>query len=359
MVEPQGFDVRKAIEQSSTKSTLQDLARRGIHRVKVLDEKRIHELIGEAVERIVSTKTNLLSTDDRAKLIDASRKELERLMAEQQALKDKAELMERDKKSLVDEVENLQRQLQTQRKLADDTARQRYEDGKNVMRAEVEDMKKKMATMEEEITRRVRREVELEYQARTAAQSATIEQMKADLARRENEIRGQFEARERQLREELARREADIAARGAAQKEAELRAKLDEMNAKNLEMAQRHTQLLEEMKKSDEELFKKMTELFTKAIDGVSKKLTDLRLRAIAGGPVAAGAGIPGEVEFRPSQATIEGMLSTELDSNLKQMQVEGKTAGKLGSALDRLRALRGSGGGEPKKEEEKEGKQG
>ena len=356
MADPQSFDVRKAIEQSSTKSTLQDLAKRGIHRVKVLDEKRINELISEAVERIVSTKTNLLSPDDRAKLIDASRKELDRLMAEQRALKDKAELMERDKKSVVDEVENLQKQLQTQRKLGDDTARQRYEDGKNVMRAEVEDMKKKMASMEEEITRRVRKEVELEYQAKTAGQGATIEQMKADLARRENEIRGQYERREKELREELSRRETDIAARGASMKEAELRAKLDEMNSKNMEMAQKQTKMLEDMKKSDEELFRKMTELFTKAIEGVSKKLSDLRLRTVAGGPVAAGA-IAGDVEFRPSQATIEGMLATELDSNLKQMQVEGKSAGKLGSALDRLKALRGGGGGETKKEDKKDEK--
>ncbi len=354
MPDPQPFDVKKAIEQSSTKSTLQELAKRGIHRVKVLDEQAIRRLIEEAVSRSVSTKTDLLSADDRAKLIEESRRELDRLMAEQRQLKDKAELMEREKNSLVSEVENLQKQLQMQRKLGDDTARQRYEDGKNVMRAEVEDMKKKMASMEEEITRRVRREVELEYQAKTAAQNATIEQMKADLSRRESELRERYEARERQLREELSRREADIAARGASMKEAELRAKLDEMNAKNIEMAQRQTQLLEEMKKSDEELFKKMTELFTKAIDGVSKKLTDLRLRAVAGGPVGVGA-IPGEVEFRPSQATIEGMLSAELDSHLKQMQVEGKSAGKLGSALERLKALRG--GGEAKKEDKGEEK--
>ena len=424
MPDPQGFDVRKAIEQSSTKSTLQDLAKRGIHRVKVLDEKRINELINDAVERIVSTKTNLLSPEDRSKLIDASRKELDRLMAEQRELKDKAELMERDKKSVVDEVENLQKQLQTQRKLADDTARQRYEDGKNVMRAEVEDMKKKMSSMEEEITRRVRKEVELEFQAKTAAQNATIEQMKADMARRENEARDRFERREKELRdevsrreadiasraasakeaemrikleemgarsaahgatvdqmkadlarrenelreryeqrekalrEELGRRETDIAARGASMKEAELRAKLDEMNNKNIEMAQQQTRMLEDMKKSDEDLFRRMTELFTKAIDGVSKKLSDLRLRSIAGGPVGAGASMPGDVEFRPSQATLESMLSSELDSNLKQMQqTEGKSAGKLGSALDRLKALRGGGGGETKKDEKKDEK--
>ena len=93
----QPFDVRRAIEQSSSKSTLQELAKKGIHRVKVLDESMINKLIGEAVERIVSTKTNLLSTDDRAKIIEASRRELDRLMKEHQSTKDQADLMQKDK----------------------------------------------------------------------------------------------------------------------------------------------------------------------------------------------------------------------------------------------------------------------
>src|SRR5262247_2796170 len=112
MAEQQPFDVRRAIEQSSSKSTLQELAKRGIHRVKVLDEQMINKLIGDAVERIVSTKTNLMSGEDRQKLIQASRQELDRLMKEFQATKDKAELSEKDKAGLVAECENLQKQLQ-------------------------------------------------------------------------------------------------------------------------------------------------------------------------------------------------------------------------------------------------------
>ena len=49
MAEQQPFDVRRAIEQSSSKSTLQELAKKGIHRVKVLDESMINKLIGDAL----------------------------------------------------------------------------------------------------------------------------------------------------------------------------------------------------------------------------------------------------------------------------------------------------------------------
>lgn len=301
MAEQQPFDVRRAIEQSSSKSTLQELAKKGIHRVKVLDESMINKLIGDAVERIISTKTNLLSSDDRQKLIEASRKELDRLMKEHQSTKDKAELAEQSQAQLAATVENLQNQLKTAQRLAEDTAKQRYEDGKNVMRAEVDDMKKKMSTMEADIEKRVRREVDLEYQAKMANERIAIEQMKTE----------------------------------AAKKQAEM---------------------IDEMRKSDEELFKRMSELFTKVMDGVNKKLGDLRNRSFAGGGGVGGGGMgrmEGDVEFRPSQATLESLVQGELESNVKAMQVESKSGGKMGSALERLKAMRGGGGGE-KKEEKK-----
>jgi hypothetical protein len=299
MTEQQPFDVRRAIEQSSSKSTLQELAKKGIHRVKVLDESMINKLIGDAVERIISTKTNLLSSDDRAKLIEASRKELDRLMKEHQSTKDKAELAEQSQAQLAASVENLTNQLKTAQRLAEDTAKQRYEDGKAVMRAEVDDMKKKMSTMEADIEKRVRREVDLEYQAKMANERILIEQMKT-------------------------------------------------------EAATKQAQMIEEMRKSDEELFKRMSELFTKVMDGVNKKLGDLKNRSFAGGGGGGGgmARMEGDVEFRPSQATLESLIQGELESNVKAMQVESKSGGKMGSALERLKAMRGGGG--DKKEEEK-----
>jgi hypothetical protein len=301
MAEQQPFDVRRAIEQSSSKSTLQELAKKGIHRVKVLDESMINKLIGDAVERIISTKTNLLSGEDRQKLIQASRQELDRLMKEHQNSKDKAELAEQSQATLAASVENLQNQLKTAQRLAEDTAKQRYEDGKNVMRAEVDDMKKKMSTMEADIEKRVRREVDLEYQAKMANERIAIEQMKTE----------------------------------AAKKQAEM---------------------IDEMRKSDEELFKRMSDLFTKVMDGVNKKLGDLRNRSFAGGGGGGGGGMgkmEGDVDFRPSQATLESLVAGELESNVKAMQVESKSGGKMTNALERLKAMRG-GGGDKKPEEKK-----
>ncbi len=337
MSESQPFDVRRAIEQSSSKSTLQELAKKGIHRVKVLDESMINKLIGDAVERIISTKTNLLSTDDRQKLIQASRAELDRLMRDHKETKDKAQLMEKDKGQLASDIENLEKQLQTQRKLADDTAKQRYEDGKSIMRGEVEDLKKKLSSVEADVEKRVRREIELEFQAKSATSVAQIDAMK----------------------QEMGRREQDILARGASMKEAELRTKLDEMQSKNMELSEKHSTQLEELKKSDDKMVATLSELFSKALEGVNKKLSDIKLRALAGGGGGGGGGggmgrMEGDVEYRPSQATLESLVSSELESNLSSMQVAPQTAGKVASALDKLKAMRGGGGDKDKKEEKK-----
>jgi chromosome segregation ATPase len=295
----QPFDVRRAIEQSSSRSTLQELAKKGIHRVKVLDESMINKLIGEAVERIVSTKTNLLSTDDRQKIIEASRKELDRLMKEHQNTKDKADLMERDKQSLASEIENLQEQVKQTRKLAEEQSKQRYEDGKAMVKAELEDMKRRMESADADAEKRLRKEIELEYKLKNAEERMEIEKLKTEAAREK-------------------------------------------------------AGMVEEMRKTDEQLFLRISELFSKSIEGVNKKLTDLKLRSLSGGGGGGGGGMArmeGDEEFRPSAATLESLVQGELESNLKGMQAEAKVSGKISSALDRLKAMRGGG---DKKEEKK-----
>jgi hypothetical protein len=122
------------------------------------------------------------------------------------------------------------------------------------------------------------------------------------------------------------------------------------------EAAKKQAEMIEEMRKSDEELFKRMSELFTKVMDGVNRKLGDLKNRSFAGGGGGGGGGMgkmDGDVEFRPSQATLDQLVQGELESNVKAMQVESKSGGKMSNALERLKAMRG-GSGEKKEEEKK-----
>ena len=236
----QPFDVRKAIDQSASKSTLQELAKKGIHRVKVLDEAMIQKLIRDAVENILGARGGTLSATERDSVVKQSRQELDRLIKEFNQTKDKADGLAQDK---------------------------------------------------------------------------------AALATRESELRAEFAERERQYNKRIQ----------------------DEIQ-KNADMSQKMAASLESSRTHEDELVKKMEVLFTKSLEGLNKKLTDLRLRAMAGGPMAGGGGFE-NVELRPSQATIESLFSQELESNVKAMEkTEGKAGGKLGSALDKLKNMRGGG---------------
>jgi hypothetical protein len=426
---PGGFDVRKVIEQSASKSTLQELAKRGIHRVKVLDEQMINKLIKDAVQQVLVSKTGLVSDADREKIVQASRAELDKLVKEFQQSKDKAELLAKDKDTLAKDVEELQRAVQVQRQLADTLGRQRFEDGRAMARQEIEALKAQLASAEQaarakleaEFQKKLSAEMEklqvVSRQMETTIRSGGEEAVKKAVEQAEGRLKGQFAERERELRDEVRKAAEAAAGRAAQQKEAELKAAYAEKelrvrdearrdaeaqakqtiaareaelraqfaerekellsrseesaraaaSAKEVEFSQKlmaemqrsadlqakNQRLLEDMRAHEDELAKKMEQLFTKSIEGLSKKLSDLRLRSIAGGPAVGGDVDAGA--FRQSEDVIKHMLSSELESNVKQMeQSEGKTAGSLGSALERLKAMRGGGKPPDKKDDKK-----
>ncbi len=346
----QPFDVRKVIEQSASKTTLQELAKKGIHRVKVLDEQMINKLIHDAVEHILGSKTSLLSEEDREKLVKASRGELDKLIKDFNSQKDKSELLTQDKDKLASEVESLQKALQVQRQLGDQLGKQALEQGKSFAKGEIEMLHKKLELKDQE----------LEMAKKTGGEAArdrfdTQIRVKDDRIRElEMKHAGEIASRDARIKE-LERNVVAAAARGGQEKEAEANARVMAEMQKNVDLSQKLAKTLEDMRVRDDEIAKKMEALFTKSIEGISKKLTDLKLRALAGGGLGGGAGVPGEEAFRQSSDVIAHMLGSELESNLKAMEpTEGKTAGKLGNALERLKAMRG-GGGETKKEEKKE----
>lgn len=84
-------NVRGIIECSSRKTSVSDLQKRGIQRVRLIDEKQIHDLIGQAVERIIAGHAHLLSAKERARIVKRSRAELSRLVQEREA--EKAEIV--------------------------------------------------------------------------------------------------------------------------------------------------------------------------------------------------------------------------------------------------------------------------
>ncbi|MHC4606713.1 MAG: hypothetical protein ACYTAF_07220, partial [Planctomycetota bacterium] len=139
---------------------------------------------------------------------------------------------------------------------------------------------------------------------------------------------------------------------GLEREAADLRRKADDALQRERDAQERLTKSLEAQRLMDDKLFQRMEQLFSKSLEGLNKKLTDLRLRSIAGGPIGAGKAA-GDEDFRLSSASIEDLFKSELDSNLKALEVEEKkSAGKIGGALERLKKLREGGKKDDKKKE-------
>jgi hypothetical protein len=124
-----GIDVRRVLESSTTKTTVQELARKGIEKVRVLDEPTLMNLIREAVNQTVSNSRASMSDEERERITQNSRQELENLIREHHEMKLKAEVTERDRQSLIREVENLTDQLRLTRRMMHEEAARRYEEG--------------------------------------------------------------------------------------------------------------------------------------------------------------------------------------------------------------------------------------
>lgn len=77
------LDIQGAIEKSTSKVSLQDLSRKGVKQVKVLNQAVITRLITEAVDAAIEHRAEELSGTERKRVIAASRQKFQALAREQ------------------------------------------------------------------------------------------------------------------------------------------------------------------------------------------------------------------------------------------------------------------------------------
>jgi len=80
------IDVRRAIDESANKTTLEDLMRRGYSKVKVLRRDTISELIRQAVSKSIENRAAGLLEEKRAEIQKESTKLFRQLLAQYAAL---------------------------------------------------------------------------------------------------------------------------------------------------------------------------------------------------------------------------------------------------------------------------------
>ena len=216
MPEPEGLDIQKVIEQSATRTTLSDLARRGIQRVKVLDERAILNLIRQAVDKVLSARSGLLAEEERAKITTDSRKELDRLLRETREMKSRAELLEAGKSDLVLQIENLQKQLQLQRHLEAQNIQRKVDQETAALQTRVHELEGSLDAVQKELKKL--REQGGRLMGEQGALTAQLEEAKAELERvRKQDAQAQKQALETKVREVEGRLKAAQDAEAVAQ----------------------------------------------------------------------------------------------------------------------------------------------
>jgi len=135
--EEKELDIRKVFEQATNRMSLQDLAQQGFEKVKVLDEDAVQRMVAEAVDRAITTQT----AGERDRLLENSRRELDKLLRDHKAAASRARLLEADKNELISRVENLERQLQLKEDLEEETLHKRVEEGLASLQKQVEDLR--------------------------------------------------------------------------------------------------------------------------------------------------------------------------------------------------------------------------
>ena len=82
-------DVKRVIEKSTYTTTLKDLEKRGKNKVRVVKARQIYRLIAEAVNQMIAKSSVQIDEEEQQRLVEESRKELDRLVAQHQAEEDK------------------------------------------------------------------------------------------------------------------------------------------------------------------------------------------------------------------------------------------------------------------------------
>ena len=112
------FDVPKAVDKRLSTMAVDELAKRGMRTVKVLDKASIMSLIDEAVETVVADRLAELKVDDRERLREEAKTQFKKLVHErnsrqkeqQEAYEERIENLRAQAVSLEEKLEEAERQ---------------------------------------------------------------------------------------------------------------------------------------------------------------------------------------------------------------------------------------------------------
>lgn len=323
------IDVRGVLERNCTTTSVDELRSQGRSRVKVINAKQISALIEEAVARTIEVRRSV-SSEDSASLIEASRVEFQKLVAErEQELREVRAAMdavERERESLRSEVaekqaledtvtsarEELQRLLGSpnledlESVLQSFTARERSEEGQRI----------------EALTQELE---ELESQSRELGRRAEVAARERDAALRErDQALAACAGFERQLSSASDTQQRRTAQSEAVNAEA-MSAILSELKHLKDTVERAPAAAAAQPALDASQLMESLGEAMEKKMDKLGRRL------GMSQGP-AMGEGISFDGLFN----SVSGM-----ESNLEQVEVKERESSGIQDAVARMKAMR------------------
>ena len=383
------LDVRRAIEQNTSKVSLRDLEKKGFRQVKVLRAGDINQMIAKAVQNALARQPQGgMSEAERQKIMAEAKAEVDRQLAEKRALQQQSAQIQQAHQNLEVKLAEVNRQLEQEKKafLAEKAAFQRDRqalmekslDGQRAaaqtFETQINDLKERLARAEsvgadqvtelkdrlaraeaaasegvsaeehEQVRRRFNAQVDDlqedvdRYRKRIRAVEEEAEQEKTQLKRRLSEDVERLEGEIARLRAELEEARAGAGAGGGGASDAELQ-------RMRMEFEQRQGRMQEMMAGIANSLVQARSAPAAEAPD-MSKQFLQLQqsisdaVRKAAGR--GAGADIGVDLTAEQAAALFANMdESVTLESNIKDVKLKEQSAAGVKDKLAKLRNLR------------------
>lgn len=313
------LDVKQLVDSSGKTYKVEELAQKGFKEIQVLEKNAFNALLQEAVDRVLSLRGAVLNHEERQKIMEETKMELRLLAQENDMIKHKSE---RDRDSLLRETENLHQQLMMHRKLSQEQERVRFDEGVRSLQPVVDQLRLRVEELETELTVQ-----------RAKPTGPSQEQLAAQIAAQA-------------ASQAATQAAAQAAAQQAAQQEAASHAAAQMASQMAAQMTAMQAMLDQRLKAVEESTQRKESELAAKKDDGKANADLEkmmMRLGDTLGRKISSMKnGEEDTSEYRPGEATMQGMLSTEgMESNLSTVTAKKEISKGAGlGALAKLKAM-------------------
>lgn len=176
------FDIKKIIEQGTERTTIEELMKKGIHNIKVLDEETVSGLIKDMVKKILQSKGGFLSEQERQKIYEEARSEFEKVKEEYLAMKTRVISAEDAKTKLSKQLEELHAQLEELKRSQEQKLQKSFQEGAESQKSTIAKLQFEIVELRKKLHQMVsQEELKRSFQEGISSQKPIIERLQKEV----------------------------------------------------------------------------------------------------------------------------------------------------------------------------------